>query len=260
MVVSSNYVFTRDLQQVKKENFIFVRTSFETAGLLLNTFTKLSDDRRSEHTEPYRILNNPYSQFVKGDIDLRYYHTINTNNRLVSRLFTGVGFPYGNSRRIADDGSTSASMPFEKKYFSGGAKSMRGWRLRSLGPGSFKDSASMSAYPNNTGDIKLEANLEYQFKLVWVMEGALFIDAGNVWESHKDEKRQGAEFKFNRFYKEIALDAGIGFRFDFTYFILSVDVGMKLIDPEGYRGWVFKSRSDNNNRLFNVCLGIGYPF
>ncbi|MDR1864464.1 MAG: outer membrane protein assembly factor [Bacteroidales bacterium] len=260
MVVSGNYTFSRDLQQLKKDNFFFIRTNLETAGFLLNIFSRLTD-RSADPAQPYKILDNTYSQFVRGDVDIRNYSTINANNRLVTRLFVGVGWPYGNSTTRSEDGKILASMPFEKKYYSGGAMSMRGWRLRSLGPGSFRDSVSISAYPNNTGDIKLEANLEYRFKLVWVMEGALFLDAGNVWDSHKDEKRAGADFDFKRFYREIALDAGIGFRFDFTYFILSIDGGMKLFDPAGYRGWVFKRTPGwERPRIFNLSFGIGYPF
>jgi outer membrane protein assembly factor BamA len=261
MVVSSNYTFIRDLRQIKKDDFLFIRTNFETAGLLLNTIFKMTDRSNNQTDKPYEILNNPYSQFVKGDVDLRYYYTINGNNRLVGRFFTGVGWPYGNSKTMTEDGHKLASMPFEKKYFSGGANSLRGWRLRSLGPGSFKDSISIASYPNNTGDIKLEANLEYRFKLVWVIEGAFFVDAGNVWDAHKDDKRVGADFDFKRFYREIAVDAGIGFRFDFTYFVLSIDTGMKLHDPAGYRGWVFNSIPERGRiRDFNLSIGIGYPF
>jgi outer membrane protein assembly factor BamA len=260
MVVSSNYTFIRDLQQIKKDNFFYIRTNFETAGLLLNTIFKMKE-KDNETAAPYKILNNAFSQFVKADVDLRYYQTLNANNHMVSRLFAGVGLPYGNSKIVADDGTVTASMPFEKKYYSGGTLSMRGWRMRSLGPGSFKDSVTISAYPNNTGDVKLEANLEYRFKLVWVIEGALFVDVGNVWDLQKDEKRVGADFDFKRFYRELAVDAGLGFRLDFTYFILSIDTGMKLIDPAGNRGWIFNSLPDTNRpRIFNVSFGIGYPF
>jgi outer membrane protein assembly factor BamA len=268
MVVSSNYTFIRDLQQIKKDNFFSIRSNFETAGLLLNTFFKLTDkdkDKDNDVAAPYKVLNNTFSQFVKADVDLRYYHTLNASNHMVGRLFAGVGLPYGNSKTVADDGTITASMPFEKKYYSGGTLSMRGWRMRSLGPGSYKDSlnskSSITLYPNNTGDVKLEANLEYRFKLVWVIEGALFVDVGNVWDLHKDEKRVGTDFKFNRFYRELAVDAGLGFRLDFTYFILSIDTGMKLIDPAGNRGWVFNSLPDADRpRIFNVSFGIGYPF
>jgi outer membrane protein assembly factor BamA len=262
MVVSSNYTFIRDIQKIKKDNFFFVRSNFETAGLLLNTFFQLKTKDKNP-TEPHKILNNTYAQFIKGDVDLRYYHTINSNNRVVSRLFAGVGFPYGNSRKMSDDGTMLASMPFEKKYYSGGTLSMRGWRMRSLGPGSYRDSVTISAYPNNTGDIKLEANLEYRFKLVSVIEGALFVDAGNVWDMYKDNKRPGADFDFKRFYREIALDAGFGIRLDFTYFILSIDTGIKLIDPAGHRGWAFRKLPGEDKlprQILNLSFGIGYPF
>ncbi|MDR1667844.1 MAG: outer membrane protein assembly factor [Bacteroidales bacterium] len=262
MVVSSNYSFIRDIQKIKKDDFLFIRTNFETAGLLINTFFQLKNKGKPS-TAPNKILNNTYAQFVKGDVDLRYYHTINSNNRIVSRLFAGAGLPYGNSKKTADDGTTLASMPFEKKYYSGGTLSMRGWRMRSLGPGSYRDSVTVSAYPNNTGDIKLEANLEYRFKLVSVVEGALFVEAGNVWDMHRDDKRPGADFTFKRFYREIALDAGIGFRLDFTYFILSIDTGMKLIDPAGNRGWALKKLPGEDKlprHILNLSFGIGYPF
>ena len=155
-------------------------------------------------------------------------------------------------------------MPFEKKYYAGGANSMRGWRLRSLGPGSYRDSASFTSYPNNTGDIKLEANLEYRFKLVWVLEGALFADVGNVWDSHKDEDRPGADFSFNRFYRELAMTGGLGLRLDFKYFIFRVDWGMKVRDPADSGRWAFTPKPDGSKRFnrddFCWSIAIGYPF
>ncbi len=266
MVVSSSYSFVRDMRAVHKDNFFFVRTNFETAGLLLDAFFKLTDKSTSSG-EPYKIFNNEFSQFVKGDVDFRYYYTINGNNTLVSRVFAGVGWPYGNSATAeTTEGVTRsvASMPFEKKYYAGGANSIRGWRLRSLGPGSYQDTASITAYPNNTGDIKLEANVEYRFKLVWLIEGALFMDAGNVWDSHKDEDRKGAEFSFDRFYREIALSGGVGLRFNFGYFILRADLGMKLHDPAGSGRWAFTPKPDGSKRVssddFCLSIGIGYPF
>ena len=268
MVVSSSYTFVRDMRLIKKDNFFFIRTNFETAGLLLDAVYRMSNQTK-QPGNPYQMFNNNFSQFIKGDIDLRYYHTINGNNRLVTRIFAGVGWPYGNSKITTsneDDGTskTVVSMPFEKKYYVGGANSIRGWRLRSLGPGSYKDSLSFTAYPNNTGDIKLEANLEYRFKLVWLIEGALFLDAGNVWDSHKDEDRPGAEFNFDRFYKEIAMSGGFGMRFDFKYFILRADLGMKLHDPAGKGRWAFTSKPDGRSRVnwddFCLSIAIGYPF
>ncbi len=267
MVVSSSYTFVRDMRLVNKDNSFLIRTNFETAGLLLDAFYKASSQSKQPDM-PYKMFGTAFSQFVKGDVDLRYYYTINGNNKLVSRIFAGVGWPYGNSKvtTTSEDGTTQsiASMPFEKKYYVGGANSIRGWRLRSLGPGSWVDSISISSYPNNTGDIRLEVNLEYRFKLVWVMEGALFMDAGNVWDTHKDKDRPGADFSFDRFYREIALSGGLGLRFDFKYFILRSDLGMKLHDPAGSGRWAFTPKPNGGRRLdwndFCLSIGIGYPF
>jgi len=214
------------------------------------------------------MFGNYFSQFIKGDIDMRYYHTIISDNRMVYRTFAGIGFPYGNSKIniTNDDGTTEtvASMPFEKKYYSGGANSVRAWRLRSLGPGSHKDSAAISSYPNNTGDIKIETNLEYRFKMVWRLEGALFTDAGNVWEIRKDNDRPGANFSFKRFYREMALSGGVGLRFDLTYVILRADLGMKIYDPAGRGRWAFTPKYDGRRRVgmddFCLSIAIGYPF
>jgi len=267
MVVSSSYTLVKDMRLVNRDNnAFFIRTNFEMAGLLLDAAYRLSGQTKQPENA-YEMFGNAFSQFVKGDVDLRYYFTINDNNRMVSRIFAGAGLPYGNSKKVVtnDEGisKTTVAMPFEKKYYAGGANSMRGWRLRSLGPGSFKDTTSLKiSYPNNTGDIKLEANLEYRFKLVWVMEGALFTDVGNVWDSYRDNDRPGANFSFDRFYREIALSGGFGFRFDFTYVMIRADLGMKLRDPSGSGRWSFASKPDSNKRWDDFCvsIGIGYPF
>jgi outer membrane protein assembly factor BamA len=266
MVVSSSYTFVRDMRQVKRDNAFFIRTNFETAGLLLDAVYRMAN-QTSQPDKSFEMFGNEFSQFIKGDIDLRYFHTINNNNRMVVRTFAGVGLPYGNSKTTVETdehtSKTVVAMPFEKKYYAGGANSLRGWRLRSLGPGSYKDSLSLTSYPNNTGDIKLEANLEYRFKLVWVIEGALFMDAGNVWDMHKDDDRPGANFSFDRFYREIALSGGLGFRFDFKYVILRADLGMKLRDPAGSGRWAFTPRPGGSTVRWNdfcLSIAIGYPF
>ncbi len=164
-----------------------------------------------------------------------------------------IGYPYGNS----------TTLPHEKKYFSGGPNSIRAWKTRDLGPGSYRDTSSTTLFyfPNKNGDIKLEANVEYRFKLVWKMEAALFLDAGNVWNSRKDPGKPNAEFDWARFYKEIAVGAGFGARFDFSFFLMRFDFGLKLRDPaldENHR-WI---PVFNNFRLrdLHVNIGIGYPF
>ena len=267
MVVSSIYTLVRDMRLVNRENAFFVRTNLETAGLLLDAFSRATDKTKQPDSRSYTMFGNQFSQFVKGDVDLRYFFTVNNNNRMIVRTFAGIGFPYGNSKTTieTDDGATKTvvAMPFEKKYYAGGANSLRGWRLRSLGPGSYRDTTSLTSYPNNTGDVKIEANLEYRFKLVWLIEGALFMDAGNVWDTHRDDDRPGANFAFNRFYREIALSGGVGLRFDFKYVILRSDLGMKLRDPAGTGRWAF-TQKENGSKIgwndFCLSVAIGYPF
>jgi outer membrane protein assembly factor BamA len=121
-------------------------------------------------------------------------------------------------------------LPFEKKYFTGGANGIRAWQVRSLGPGNYK--ADVGSYPNQSSDIKIESNLEYRFKLLLMMEGAIFLDAGNIWAiNSKEDGRDGAIFKINEFYKQIAVGTGFGMRFDFNYFLFRLDLGFKLRDP-----------------------------
>jgi outer membrane protein assembly factor BamA len=165
----------------------------------------------------------------------------------------GAGYPLGNS----------TSLPYEKKFFSGGPNSIRAWSTRDLGPGSYvkPKSDSIFRYPNEVADIKLEANIEYRFKVFWKLEGAIFIDAGNIWAIRPEDDRKGALFEWNRFYKEIAVGTGIGTRFDFSFFVLRLDFGLKLHDPalpEGKR-WIPANRRYTWDDA-KIQFGIGYPF
>ncbi|OFX26762.1 MAG: hypothetical protein A2041_03840 [Bacteroidetes bacterium GWA2_31_9b] len=249
LVSVTNYSFIYNNQQIKKnKDFHYFRLNTEISGNLLTVVKELTDAPTVDGS--YEIFGLPFSQFVKSDIDFRYYQILNETNNFVYRIFMGAGLPYGNS----------SALPFEKKYFSGGANSIRAWGVRSLGPGSYSGGDTISNYPNQTADIKLEANIEYRFKLFWVLEGALFLDAGNIWAIIPDN-RDGAQFKINEFYKEIALGSGIGFRFDLSFVILRVDVGLKLRDPSlpADQRWIIGNRGFVDNDLtFNI--GIGYPF
>jgi hypothetical protein len=229
-------------------NLMFLRFNLESAGNILN-LVKTSFDKKDTGSV-YKLLNVPYFQYLMSDVDIRYYNVIDKQNRFVYRLFIGVGYPFGNSKNL----------PYEKKYFSGGPNSIRAWNTRDLGPGSDTTNSEFS-YPNKNGDIKLEANIEYRFKLVWKIESAIFLDAGNVWEFKKDVNKPGADFAWNRFYKEIALGTGFGFRFDFSFFLLRIDVGIKLHDPglpEADR-WFHDFKGFGLNDL-HLKFGIGYPF
>jgi outer membrane protein assembly factor BamA len=140
---------------------------------------------------------------------------------------------------------------------------MRASNTRDLGPGSYREERPDSGlyFPNRNGDIKIEANFEYRFKLIWKMEAALFLDAGNVWEYGKAENKPGADFAWNRFYKEIAVGTGFGARFDFSFFLLRIDLGIRLRDPaiEGTNKWIPVFREFGFNDL-HLKFGIGYPF
>ena len=246
MVLAGGYTFLYNNQSnADKRNFTFFRSNLESAGLVADAFTHLSN---RDAQKPYTLFSNEFSQFFKVDMDYRYYQILNSKHRLVYRMMAAVGIPYGNSH----------SIPFERKYYGGGANSLRGWSVRTLGPGSYQDTIPQM-YPNSTGDIKLEVNAEYRFKLFWILEGALFADAGNVWDMHKDAKRPGADFDWDRFYREIAVSAGVGIRFDVQFFVFRTDIGFKLRDPVLSDPWDRLQRW-RGLRSANLNIGIGYPF
>ncbi|MDA3779353.1 MAG: BamA/TamA family outer membrane protein, partial [Bacteroidales bacterium] len=244
----TSYSFIFNNQNIKKNrDFYFCRLNAEVSGNVLNSIYKLTNTTRVDGS--YNIFGMPFSQYFKTDIDFRYHQILNEENNFAYRLFAGVGMPYGNSD----------ALPFEKKYFSGGANSIRGWNVRDIGPGAYKGNDDLK-YPNQTADIKLEANVEYRFKLFWILEGALFLDAGNIWTIKKD-LREGAMFKFNNFYNEIAVGTGFGTRFDFSFFVFRLDIGLKLCDPalDINKRWIPNNRTfERDDITFNI--GIGYPF
>ena len=169
---------------------------------------------------------------------------------LILRGFAGVAYAYGNSN----------AMPFEKQFFSGGANSIRAWQVKDLGPGSYEDPEE-SDYPNQTGDVKLEFNMEYRFKLFWKLEAALFLDAGNIWSLSAEDDREGAGFEFNRFYKELAVGTGVGARAVFSFLVFRFDLGIPLRNPYAIEGsnWLpGNSGVKGEDLTFN--LAIGYPF
>ena len=155
-----------------------------------------------------------------------------------------------------------SKLPFERSYFSGGANSVRGWAVRSLGPGSMGLEYATS-FADQVGDIRLDLNLEYRTKLFWKFELAAFVDAGNIWIFHEDPAHPRANFDFSRFYKEIAVSYGLGLRLDFDFFLLRFDTGMKAYDPQmpGGKRWAIKNPNFNSrNGNFAWHFAVGYPF
>jgi hypothetical protein len=249
LILGGTYSFIFNNQKIKsKRNYWFIRVNAEMAGNLASMASKLTGAIKTDSS--YQILGQPFAQYFKADIDMRYTTKINDVSSIVYRGFVGAGIPYGNSK----------AMPFEKQYFGGGANGIRAWQVRTLGPGSYVP--SYTRFLNQTADIKIEANAEYRFKLFWLLEGALFIDAGNIWSYSYDASRPGSWFKINSFYKDIAVGTGMGFRFDFSFVLLRADLGMKLRDPWITSGskWIIMSRPYNFKNDFAIVIAIGYPF
>ncbi|MBM3435681.1 MAG: hypothetical protein FJY07_05620 [Bacteroidetes bacterium] len=247
MIVGLKYSYVLNNQNINKlGNYLYLRANLETAGNLLGLAKNLSGS--PELPGGYMTLFGiRYSQYIKNDYDFRSYLNMSRKHSFVLRVAGGVAIPYGNSRDI----------PFEKGFYGGGANGMRAWPLRFLGPG---------AYPNeNTeiervGDVMIEGNFEYRFTIYKVLEGALFYDLGNIWYLSENETFPGGKFTIENFAKELAMDAGIGVRLDFTYFIFRVDLAQRLKDPslpEGVR-WIIGNKRNWLNPWVN--FGIGYPF
>ncbi|MFT3739887.1 MAG: BamA/TamA family outer membrane protein [Breznakibacter sp.] len=246
-ILNSNYSLVYNTQtRTKQPEYFWGRFNFELAGNLLNQLASLWESTSDDYND---ILGIRFAQYTKGDVEIRYHHALDKFNSFAYRFFTGVAYPYGNLK----------VMPFEKTYFSGGANGIRAWPVRGLGPGSYRDTTS--TFYNQTADIKLEANLEYRFKLIWLMEGAFFLDAGNIWSIREDASRDGGLFRLNEFYKQIAVGTGFGFRMDFDYFLFRIDVGVKAVDPTKPSGnrWVFGGET-LKWREMTYNFAIGYPF
>jgi outer membrane protein assembly factor BamA len=250
LILGGNYSYIFNNQSIKRsKDYWFFRFNTELAGNLLNAINRISNPDKPD-TVSYEFLGQPFAQYFRADIDLRYNYFINDAASMVYRGFFGIGIPYGNSKAI----------PFEKQYFGGGANGIRGWQVRTLGPGSYVPDSS-TTFLNQTADIKLELNTEYRFKLFWILEGALFVDAGNIWNYREDPDRPGSQFKLKTFYKDIAVGTGAGLRFDFSFFLGRIDFGMKLRDPviQQRNKWIMSNRSFERND-FTIVIGIGYPF
>jgi len=196
------------------------KTNIESGGNLLNLMAHTFGFHRNEKGD-YTFLDVAFAQYVKGDFEYTRNFQLDYRNQLVFHFGLGIAYPYGNSREL----------PFEKTYFSGGANSVRGWSVRSLGPGGYKDDDDSYKYLMHVGDMKLDLNLEYRTHLFWKLGGALFIDAGNVWKIRTDELQEEGTFRLSSFWKQIAVSYGLGFRFNFDYFILRFDMGMKAVNP-----------------------------
>ncbi len=242
-----SYIFSN---QGKPGNNIFFQTNLSFAGNSLYTIMKLAKADTVNGSYNFPLFNTPFAQFVKTDLDFRYYISSINDQRFIFRIFVGVGIPYGNSKL----------MPFGEKYFSGGANSIRAWQARTLGPGGYSQPKDLK-YINQTGDMKLETNFEYRFNIISILEGAFFIDAGNIWDVYSQDHDLKKVFFFNKFYRQIAVGTGVGLRLNLSYFVFRTDLGLKIVDPAlpEYKRIIPLERAFDIHDL-SLNIGIGYPF
>ena len=244
-------------RQIRTNSFYF-RGGLDVAGNLLYSI----QDRIEKTGGTYQLLGNPYSQFVRGDLDFRYYWQPDLKNKIATRLNVGAGYAYGNS----------STLPYIKQFSIGGSNSIRAFQARSLGPGTYNvrtdprivAEGNRIIFIDQRADFKLEGNLEYRFDIYKSFKGALFVDAGNIW-AWKEDGREGARFNKDTFLNQLAVGTGLGLRYDFSFFVLRLDTAFPLRKPyEVGHEWVldkidFASSSwRGSNLIFNIA--IGYPF
>lgn len=228
------------------QNYSVARYSIETAGNVLNGLSRLLGKR--DTTGFYTIFNVRFAQYVKAEFNITHHQIFDKDNRFVYHLDLGLGIPYGNGDII----------PYEKRFYSGGANSVRGWGESMLGPGVY-NRLNLPRDFNQVGDIKLDMNMEYRTKMFWLMEGALFLDAGNIWTIKDYDTQKGGTFRFDTFMNQIAIAYGLGVRLDFSFFIVRVDLGIKLFNPVLNRLEQWRI-TPNINDDFALHFAIGYPF
>lgn len=253
LITKLGYSYSYNSSMAEKNRFERVayslRTNVECSGNLLYGVTSLFNTARNSEGQ-YTVMNIAYAQYVKGDFDFTTRVKFDDRNSLVMHLGLGVAYPYGNSRVL----------PFEKRYFSGGANGMRGWAVRTLGPGSYRNSNSSIDFINQSGDLKLDLSVEYRSHLFMMVHSAVFIDAGNIWTIRNYEEQPGGQFRFNKFYKDIAFSYGLGLRLEFDLFVFRLDAAMKAINPAYTGKEKFPIINPNFSRDFALHFAIGYPF
>jgi len=228
--------------------YFTVRGNVESAGNLLYTIYSLSGI--PQDGAYYKIGKISFAQYLKGEVEYARSVVINSKSRMAYRVGLGLAYPYGNS----------TILPFEKRFFSGGANSIRGWSVRTLGPGSYRNTRGGIDFMNQSGDMKLDLGAELRSSLFWKFESALFADLGNIWTLREYEEQPGGQFKVSTFYKQLAASLGAGLRLDFDYFLVRLDLGMKVYDPglNGVERW--RIRRIDNRDDFAFHFAIGYPF
>ena len=228
----------------------FLKTSIETAGNTLAVGAHLFNFERNADGQ-YKFALVAFAQYIKFDIDYTRLVTLDHRNSLALHARCGVAVPYGNS----------TILPFDKRYFSGGANSVRGWSVRELGPGGYRGTDGRIDFINQTGDFRLDLNAELRSNLFWKFQGALFIDAGNVWTLRGYADQPGGRLTLRGLYDELAVAYGLGLRLNFNYFILRLDLGMKAVNPVYTNSHEhFPITNINFTRDYALHFAVGLPF
>lgn len=236
-------------EQTYGKNAYTIRFNIETSGNVLRMATGMIHGKKNNEGQ-YTFCGIAFAQYVRGDFDYSKSFRIDKNNSVAFHTAFGIAYPYGNSEQL----------PFEKRYFAGGANSVRGWSVRSLGPGAYNGKDKGINFLNQSGDIKLDLNLEFRASLFWKFSGAAFIDAGNIWTIKKYKDQPDGEFRVDKFWKQIALSYGIGLRMDANFFIVRFDAGMKAIDPAYTGRNHYPITHHSFDRDFAFHFAVGLPF
>jgi len=248
-IVGSGYIYTfNNFDPLKRgRNTYSLRIAFESAGNILYSLSNMVGANKNSNGR-YSLFGIEYSQYLKGDVDFARSIIIDERNSVAFHIGGGIGYPYGNAKEL----------PFERRYFAGGANNNRGWSVRSLGPGSM--STRNMTFVNQVGDVRFDASLEYRSKLFWKFELATYVDMGNIWTIRRYDYQPRGNFDFTRFYREIAMSYGLGLRLDFDYFLLRFDTGMKAYNPQAEGSSRLAILHPNFKNNFAWHFAVGYPF
>lgn len=236
-------------EQTYGKNAYTLKFNIETSGNLLKGLTSAYKSHINDNNQR-TFLGIAFAQYIKGDFDFAKSFRLDKDNSIAIHAALGIAYPYGNS----------TVLPFEKRYFSGGANSVRGWSIRSLGPGSYNGVDKGINFINQSGDVKLDLSFEYRVNLFWKLSGAVFVDAGNIWTIRNYEDQPGGAFRFDKFYEQIAASYGIGFRMNLGFFLLRFDAGMKSINPAYTGRDHYPFIHPNFKRDFAFHFAVGLPF
>ena len=236
--------YTTDNTPVPKKSFYYLRWTTDLSGNSLGLF---SGNMKKDRSGSYLLWGTAYSKYWRNEVNAVYTWKPVPEHSIAMRFYGGIGIAYGNSD----------ALPFEKLLYAGGANSLRAWQARAIGPGAMPLDTTFSI-PNQTGDVKLEVNVEYRPKLFWKLEGALFVDAGNIWTLRQDLGREAGAFRFRDFHKSIAVAGGVGIRLNLEFVLLRLDMGLVIRDPHQQK-WIPVYQWFKPN-TYAIQFGVGYPF